>query len=69
MSDATNHRIYLLLKNGSSRRYIFNKKKYDVPEPILELSNNVITFEPKEQKEYANEPSSDTESEEQKMNV
>ena len=61
--------IYFLKTEVHADIFLITQNKYDVPEPILELSNNVITFEPKEQKEYANEPSSDTESEEQKESV
>ena len=41
--------IYFLKKEVRSDIFLIAQNKYDVPEPILELSNNVITFEPKEQ--------------------
>ena len=57
--------IYFLKKEVQADIFLITQNKSDVPEPILELSNNVITFEPKEQKKCENEQSSDTESEEQ----
>ena len=41
--------IYFLKKEVRSDIFLIAQNKSDVPEPILELSNNVITFEPKEQ--------------------
>ena len=42
--------IYFLKTEVHADIFLITQNKYDVPEPILEFSNNVITFEPKEQK-------------------